>query len=202
MIDTLTKRLKILFLPLLIQRDGGFICWYCKKPLFLFKYIYEHLNDNRKDNRIENLVLACDSCNNKKSLSTELKHEAMQKLTQNEQSNFLKERKFLIDELTKEASVEIEINVSNAEITKEFITQKVDSEGHISFLDALNCSVYLCKEKTGHGSQQSVRNYIKTLTCEIAPFMIVTNANKGKIIVRRKIENDTTLPISLLRGCN
>jgi len=200
MISTLTKRIKALYLPLLVQRDEGFTCWYCRVPLFLFKYIFEHLNDTRQDNRIENLVLACDTCNNKKPHDEKMKQKAMQKLVENEECNFLRERKFLIDELTKEASAEIEINVSNAEITREYISERIDSEGYIPFTKALNCSVYLCKEKTGHGSQQSVRNYIKTLTCEIAPFMIVTNANKRKIIVRRKIENDTS--ISFLRGCN
>lgn len=187
MISTLTKRLKTIFLPIIIQRDGGFTCWYCKTPLFLFKHIFEHLNNNRDDNRIENLVLACQSCNNEKPTNENMKQNALTKLAWNEQSNFLRERKFLIDELSKEASPEIEINVSNAEITREYITEKVDSEGYIPFSEALNCSVYLCKEKTGHGSQQSVRNYIKALTCEIGPFQESIDENKRKIIVRRRI---------------
>lgn len=185
MITTLTKRLKTIFLPLIIRRDGGFNCWYCKKPLFLFKYIFEHLNNNRRDNRLENLVLACDSCNNKKTHDLVMKQKALQKLTQNEESNFLRERKFLIDELTKEVSAEIEINVANDGITKHFITERVYRDNYILFSEALHCSVYLCKEKTGHGSHQSVRNYIKTLTCEIAPFKIIRDENKKKIIVKR-----------------
>ena len=196
MIPTLTKRLKIIFFPLLIQRDDGFCCWYCKTPLFLFKYIFEHLNDNRSDNRIENLVLACNSCNNKKPTNYMMQQLALEKITQNENSDFLKERKFLLDEITKEASVEIEINVSNFEITKEYISGKIDSYGFVLFSNALNCSVYLCKEKTGHGSQQSVRNYLKTLTCDVAPFQEMINENKRKVIVRKII--DAHLP--LLRG--
>ena len=185
MISTLTKRLKTLFFPLLIQRDKGFCCWYCKIPLFLFKYVFEHLNDDREDNRIENLVIACTSCNNKKSNHHEMKQKAMEKLTQNENSNFLRERKFLIDEITKDASIEIEINVLNYEITEDYISEKTNSDGFVLFSDALNCSVYLCKKKTGHGSQQSIRNYLKTLTCDVAPFKMIIDENKRKIIVRR-----------------
>ena len=185
MIDTLTQRLKIIILPLLVFRDGGFICWYCKLPLFIFKYIYEHLNDNREDNRIENLILACDSCNNKKTHDPEMRKRAMEKMSQNEASNYLRERKFLMDELTKEPSVEIEINVACTDITKQFITEKVVRDGFVLESEALYCSVYLCREKTGHGSTQSCRQYIKVLTCEVAPFKIVRDENKRKIIVRR-----------------
>ena len=186
--NTLTQRSMTLILPLLVHMDG-FICWYCKMPLFFFKYIFEHLNDNRKDNRIENLVLACQSCNNKKPHDPEMKQRAMEKLSQNESSNYLRERKFLIDELTKEPSAEIEINVANSSITKQFITEKIECDGFILLSEALYCSVYLCIEKTGHGSPQSVREYIKTLTCEVAPFEIIRDENRKKVI--RKRQNKT-----------
>ena len=182
--DTLTIFLKMLFLPLLIKRDG-FFCWYCHEALVINKHVFDHLNNNRKDDRIENLVLACRSCNNKKPHDSDMKHIAMMKLKQNMESNFLRERKFLVDEHTKEASPEIEINVSNYEITLQFITEKVKWNSYLLFSEALHCAVYLCKEKTGHGSSQSVYGYIKTLTCEVAPFKIVRDENNRKIIVKR-----------------
>jgi len=195
MIKHLTKRLKMLYLPLLILRDGGFFCWYCIKPLVINQHVFDHLNNNREDNRLQNIVLACDSCNNKKPHDLDMQDIAMMKLKINEESNFLRERKFLIDELTKEASPEIEINVSNTEITKQFITEKVKCNGFILKSEALYCSVYLCREKTGHGSPQSAREYIKILTCEVAPFKIVQDENKRKIIVRRTIDLPTVNPI-------
>lgn len=185
MITTLTKRIQTILLPFIIERDHDFICLYCKSPLFFFKYIFEHLNDTRTDNRIENLALACSSCNKRKVDDPEMKQRALEKLKQNENSDYLKERKFLIDELTKEASPEIEINIACTDITKQFITEKVESDGFILKSEALYCSVYLCREKTGHGSTQSCREYIKILTCEVAPFKIVRDENNRKIIVRR-----------------
>ena len=193
MLKNLTEPLKRLDLPLLLKRDWGFICWYCKKPLFLFKFVYEHLNDNRNDNRIENIVLACTSCNNKKTHNPEMKQRALDKLSQNEQGNYVRERKILIDELSKEASAEIEINTSNSKITEDFIAEKIERNGFILFSEALYCSVYLCREKIGHGSPQSIRNYIKTLTCEVAPFKISRDDNNRKIIVKRNDNFDDNL---------
>jgi len=185
MITTLTKRIQTILLPFIIQRDQDFICWYCKKPLFFFKYIWEHLNDTRTDNRIENLILACSSCNKKKIHDPEMKKMALEKLNQNENSAYLRERKHLIDELTKEASPEIEINIACTDITKQFITEKVEADGFILKSEALYCSVYSCREKTGHGSVQSCREYIKILTCEVAPFKIIRDDNNREIIVKR-----------------
>jgi len=118
-----------------------------------------------------------------------MKQRALDKLSQNEQGNYVRERKILIDELSKETSTEIEINVSNAEITKQFITKKLEHEDYILFSEALYCSVYLCREKIGHGSPQSIRNYIKTLTCEVGPFKILRDENNRKIIVKRQACN-------------
>lgn len=186
MIGTLTQRLKLNFLPLLVKRDCGFNCWYCKKPLSIFNYIYEHLNNNRKDNRFENLVLACSSCNNKKPHDPEMKQRGLEKLSQNETSNYLCERKISEANLTQEVSNEIDINVSNYEIVEQYISERVKTDGYILYKNALHSCTYLCKEKTGHGSQPCVRNYISALSSEIGPFEIVRDDNKKKIIVVRK----------------
>ena len=62
----LSQKKTLEILPLLIERDGGHFCFYCKSPLSIEKQVYEHLNSNRYDNRSENIVLACQSCNVKK----------------------------------------------------------------------------------------------------------------------------------------
>jgi len=154
--------------------------------LKLTNIFFDHLNNNREDNRLENIVLACQSCNNKKPNNSDMKDIAMMQLKRNENSNFLvgREKKFLKDDITKEASPEIEINVSNSEITEQFLEERIERDGYVEFTEALHCSVYLCKEKIGHGSQQSIRNYLKTLTCEVAPFKVIHDENNRKIIVR------------------
>lgn len=183
----LSMSLKRKYLPLLIERDDGFICFYCKTPLNYHKDIFEHLNDNDNDNRLENLVLACQSCNNKKSTSKEMHDLAEIKLDFNERSIFVGEKKFSsdIEDESQEVSKEIEINKTNFEITEKYITEVIQTDGSILFQDALDSCVYLCKKKTGHGSQQSVRNYINTLTSVVAPFEIVRNETGKKVIVRK-----------------
>jgi len=65
-IKNLSIGLKKEYLPILLKRDNGFTCFYCGCELKIDSFVYDHLNNNRSDNRLENIVLACVSCNNKK----------------------------------------------------------------------------------------------------------------------------------------
>ncbi|MDH3735537.1 MAG: HNH endonuclease [Nitrosopumilus sp.] len=178
----LSAKSKREYLPILIQRDGGFICWYCKVTLTVHTCIYEHLNNNRADNRIDNLVLACFSCNNKKPNDFDMQTKATDKLRANEDRNFVGEKMY---EDTSSPSTEITINLSNFEITEQYVRETIVVDGRILFSEALDSIVYLCKKNTGHGSHQSVRNYLKSLTSKIAPFKIIKEEDKKKYIVKR-----------------
>lgn len=180
----LSISIKQKYLPLIIKRDGE-NCLYCGKKLNHKIHIYEHLNDNRRYNGLENIVLACQSCNNKKLHDSDMQKLALEKLNANQKSNFMRERKFG-DETDFEASTEIEINVSNYDITEQYIGNVIDCYGFVLYSEALNSSVALCKEKTGHGSQQSVRNYIAALTSTLGCFEITRDENRKKIILRRE----------------
>ena len=181
----LSISLKQKYLPLIIKRDGE-NCSYCGKKLNHRTHIFEHLNNNRSFNKLENIVLACQSCNNKKPYDSEMQKLALEKLMVNEKSNFMRERN-LEDEINShEASTEIEINVSNFDITEQYISDVVNCDGYIGYSDALNSCVALCKEKIGHGSQQSVRNYLAALTSTLGCFEITRDENRKKIILRRE----------------
>jgi len=180
----LTMKLKQEYFPLILERDGGFKCFYCKMPLKLSKFVYDHLNDNRSDNRVENVVFACYSCNNKKPVDGNMYDNAQEKLRQNEDLGFMREKIFLSD-TNSVPSTEIEINTSNYDITEQYLGEIIQTDGKILYSDALNSCVYLCKKKIGHGSQQSVRNYIATLSSAVGPFMLIKDENGKKIIVKR-----------------
>jgi len=179
----LSSALKKKYFQILIIRDGGFKCFYCSIILNYSSFIYDHLNNDRSNNRFENIVLACQSCNNKKPTDKTMQDRAIQKLKQNEESNFMREK---ICENLSETSAEIEINTKNFDIVEEYVTHEVDLRGTIDYSTALNSCVYICRQKTSHGSQQSVRNYISTLTSKEAPFVVVRDENGKKIIVRRQ----------------
>jgi hypothetical protein len=176
--------MKMMLLPFLIQRDGGLQCYYCKIKLHLNEVIFEHLNNNRLDNREENLVISCQSCNVKKKHNADLQITAKEKLILNENGNYLSERITTISE-SNTHSTEIDINITNFEITEKYLTEIIQTDGNVLYADVLNSCVYLCKKKTGHGSQQSIRNYIATLTSSVGPFMMSHDDNQKKIIVKR-----------------
>ncbi len=171
------------YLDIIIARDGGFKCFYCEVPLTLKTGIFEHLNDKWTDNHIDNLVLACQSCNVKKKDDRKLSYKATCKIEELLNNIFVREKNF--ENPIQEASKEIDINMSNSAIVEQHITETIQTDGSIEFADALDSCVYLCKKKTGHGSQQSVRNYIAALTSSVGPFMMIRDENKKKIIVKR-----------------
>jgi len=186
MTRTISHKQKLEYLPFLIERDGGFRCWYCKRDLRMRMYVYDHLNCDRSDNRVENIVLSCQSCNIKKTHDSDMQILAKDKLKENEDQNFLRERTYTEAQEKSHTSTEISINESNFDLTEQYITERIQTDGSIHFSTALDCCTYICKKKTGHGSQQSIRQYIATLTSEIGPFMIILDENKKKKIQKRK----------------
>ena len=183
---TLTQTTKIKYLSQLIERDG-FVCYQCGKTLGKNDYVYEHLDDNRLHNNIENLALAHQSCNIKKANDFDMKFKAKEKLRQNEEM-CLSERKAGEISGNDQYSSEISINSTNYSISEQYLTEHVQTDGSILYSDALNSIAYLCKKQTGHGSEQAVRRYLNQLTCQEAPFMIKKN-DEGKRVILKRIGN-------------
>lgn len=184
MIRQLSASKKVEYLPTLYKKQRG-KCLYCKEPFEqLEDAIFEHLNNNRLDNRLENLALSHQSCNIKKATYLDYQIIANEQLRKNE-DQVLSERKNIEDRTPSDASTEIQINQSNYSIVKQFLEERINTDGSIEYSEALNSAVYKCKSLTEHGSHQSIRGYIATLTSMIGPFMITRDENKKKIIVKR-----------------
>jgi len=177
----LTTKMKHDWFEPIEKRDGGFICFYCKKTLSLNHFVHDHLNDNRADNRIENVVHACSTCNNKKGYDFDMQLTAKDKLRENEISNSMGEK---ISSKPRELK-ELDISKENYEVAENFITKEVDHNGFILVSEAKNSISYLCRKNNGTGSPQSVSNYINTLTSKVAPFEITKNKD-GKKFIQRK----------------
>ena len=169
-----------------IQRDNGFTCLFCKEPLGR-DYIREHLSNNRNDNRRENIALACRSCNLKKINNFDYQIIAAEKLKQNEDAS----AKFLEDrEAHKQYSSEIEISKLLYGFAKKYLTEQTTLNGSISFDDTLAELTYLTQEKYGHGSENTFRRILKSLTCKVAKFQVVKNTdNSEKLICKRNVLN-------------
>ena len=103
--------------------------------------------------------------------------------------NYVRDWKEL-QKLQKESSEAVAINESNCNTTIKWLERRlvIDSETSMTVLlkEAVDAITFECKDKTGHGSQQSIRNYIDYLTSSApkAPFEIFKQDNKRYI--RRK----------------
>ena len=161
------------------QRDGD-NCLYCVKPLGK-RYILEHLDDNRNHNTLENFVNAHQHCNVAKKNNFDYQVIADDKRKQNELTPFIP----IEDNSSEEASTEIKISKTNFEITEQYLSEKILTDGFVTWHDALYGATYKCKKLTGYGSVQCTRNNLYTLTSPEAPFMKTKDKNKKPIIVRR-----------------
>ncbi len=185
MTKSLTQSLKQKFLPTLINRDKGLFCFYCKEPL-KGEYIFEHLNSNRHDNRIENIVTSHQKCNIDKIKNLEYQLMADEKLAQNEELGL----KYLEDSTAhEENSSEIEINKTLYNFTKQYITEQIALDGKYSFNDAISELPYLSQERFGHGSEMTTRRYIKQLTSKVSDLQIIKDDKNKKWICKREVLN-------------
>ncbi|MBT4326183.1 MAG: hypothetical protein HOD60_04650 [Candidatus Nitrosopelagicus sp.] len=178
---TLAQKRKIF--KFLIERDG-YKCYLCEKEFSNPREpILEHLNDNWNDNREDNLALAHQSCNIKKIEDGNFQEKAHLKLEKNQLEMYVGES-FLKKEQKKNLSNEIEINKKCFDIAEEYLTTNIMKNSIIDYKKTIPAIVYLCKKKINHGSVQSIRSHVQTLTSEVAPFEIIKQ-KKGKIIQKR-----------------
>lgn len=181
---TLTVTMKQKYLPLILERDGGYICFYCKQALDPMDFVYEHLNGKRLDNRIENIVLAHQSCNVKKVTNFDYQIIAKEKLEVNEKI-CLSERKFSDSLTDHQSSSEIGISIKTFQITHQYLEEHISTDGFVLFEDALWSIVFKARKETNYGSHQAVRAHINALTCQDAPFEMKRDSSNKKIIVKR-----------------
>jgi len=171
------------YLPRLIELQGGFRCFYCHEELGTQgkTWIYEHLDDDRQHNDIENIRIAHQSCNVAKQDNIEYRLMARKEL-EIVSEKCLRER---ILEDKDGISSEIEINIQGRNYTKRFITEHVTTDGDIDYNDALWGIVNDLNEKYNHGSEQAVRRYLNALCSITGKFMIIRVKGR-RVIVRRE----------------
>jgi len=174
-----TKR-KIQKRDYLTGRDGTH-CLYGGEELDLEHCIIEHLNGDPTCNEDWNLALSCQKHNIEKLDNYDYQIIAKEKIKQNQSMVYAPR----IEDKNENVSTEVEINKSNREITLQYLTERTIDGKTIGYKDTLDSITYLCQRMTGHGSQKCIRDYISALCSSIAPFMIVKDENKNKVIQRR-----------------
>lgn len=145
---------------------------------------FDHLDNNRTHNNIENIVICHQSCNIKKITNTDYQLMAQDKLKLNEEEFSVRVKKAHKD-THHDYTSEIGINIGTYDLVESYLKDETQIDGHVSFNDALYSIVYLCKQKIGHGSEPAVRRHLNTLTSSVAPYEITRNNSNEKIIVRR-----------------
>ncbi|MCH8915788.1 MAG: hypothetical protein IIA82_08115 [Thaumarchaeota archaeon] len=148
------------------------VCCYCEQRFIStdprWKRTYEHLDCNHENNSGWNIAYAHFKCNQDKKTNVDyqfIAHDLIKKNKEWDENNdfeFTRERNkiFNTDEPT-----EIDLNVAHRKITEEFLAEKLSVDEKLDFIDTINCITLRCENQTGHGSKQSVRNYLDVLSC-------------------------------------
>jgi len=192
--NTLTAAQKDKKIPIIIKRDGN-VCFFCKQEFVeqisgLQRFI-DHANDNGKDGRIENLLLAHRSCNEKKKNNLDWKILAQEKLEENlHRVESLSEREKKEDthgdELTEGA-----INLIINKLVQAELESKLpkNSQKTLSYSKTMKSITYLVIQQTGgRGSETAVRRSLDAHCSEIALWGDRKEGRGNRIIFRRMNE--------------
>jgi len=177
-----TKR-KIKKRDYLTGRDGT-NCLYGEEELDLEHCIIEHLNGDPTCNEDWNLALSCQKHNIEKIENYDYQIISKEKIKQNQSMVYAPR----IEDKNENVSTEVDINVTNRQLTKQKLFEWTVDGQRIELSEAMNSITYLCTELTGHGSQKCVREYIAALCSQAGPFMIVKDEN-GKKMIQRRVGN-------------
>ena len=176
----LTPKQKIGIKEFHIKEDGT-DCVYCDKELDLNTCVIAHLDNNPKHNDDWNHALAHQQCNIDAIENIDYHLKAQERIRLNHSKIYAPR----IEIKNENVSTEVDINVSNREIVKQYLTERTIDNKTIEYKDALDSVTYLCQKMTGHGSQKCIRDYLSSFCSSVAPFMIVKDENKNKVIQRR-----------------
>ena len=177
---------------IIVARGDEYCCFYCHYEFKNVKECWlEHLDDDRTHNNPDNIVFTCRRCNSKKLHNESMRVQAREKLRVNQIMKYVRDWKEL-QKLQKEPSEAVAINQSNCDTTVQWLEERLPlgSSNIVLVKEAVDTITFECKDKTGYGSQQSIRNYIDYLTSSApkAPFEIF-KFNHKRYIRRKQYDN-------------
>jgi len=183
-----TQKRKIV--KLIMQRDGGTRCLYCKIKLAPRTAILEHLNGDEQLSILDNFVFSCQSCNRIKAVGYDKRilNMAERKFEFNVDSAFVGENwpNSHEDEIDEEETLdERQINKLTWRIAAKYLTDTFKENDSVSFNDTLHSIVFQCQERIRHGSDNTIRRHLNALTSPDAPYEKTKDGSKQLIIVPR-----------------
>ena len=195
---SLTRNIQSKRYPLILERDypNGIevTCCFCEQRFIddsvLWSRTWEHLDNDKENQELYNLTFAHWHCNEKKKNDFDMQLFAFEQVKINKEweSKFTFEPARERERENKTATyeqTEIDLNKAHFEIAENFLTEKLSVLNNRYLLsDAVSCIVLRCKKLTGHGSSQSVRNYLNVLSCTEGIYRIEKVEGKSFVQMR------------------
>lgn len=198
--NTLTATQKDKKIPMIIARDGD-VCYFDLEPFLSFmpgmERTIDHLNDNERDNRIENLGLCHNKCNLEKKNNFDMKIIALDKLRENvisackplSEGERQNRTETGLDELTEGQVNQIINKIVKLELETQLIPNDYDKT--ISYNKTLKAIHYLVIQETGgkRGSEQASRRALDAF-CSMYSSFLDEKQGKGNRVIRRRMPEE------------
>jgi len=185
----LTTSQKDRFFPAIYERDGAY-CFFCKgqfdDSVKTLKRTFDHLDDDRTNNDISNLVLCHWKCNQLKKEYPDFKFMAADKAKELQASFDSLGVSELNARTPKTTSKEIDLNVAMKKLTKQYLFDRLVTQGKevISWSDVCHSISYICYSEFGHGSSETIKRYLLDFTSSAGPYIRVEES--GEWIIRKR----------------
>jgi hypothetical protein len=180
------------------------VCFYCQQQFIENDTDYckewEHLNNNTGDNRPENLVWAHAKCNELKKKNFDWQFKAHEKLKKNviwhsESLGGRGEKEAKTTHTQAQPNEQIDANADAISVCEQYIAERLlphfsdrqAAEKELDWTDTEDALSFLCYKKFRHGSQNTIRRYLKLLTSGPAPFK--KESRDGRDFIIRRTEN-------------
>lgn len=177
---------KLKDIPVFVARDpkslrdkSGYCCFLCGDHFVDGDHYLgrteHHLDGNTKNDEYWNRILVHNICNIRCENFIEWQVISRDIMNWNikQQQPTTEQIKMATDSLLRDGvSIMIALNVQHSKICEETIIERMKVEPFWKRIDAIAECTLRCRDKTGHGSMQSIRNYITVLCAESGSFKI------------------------------
>jgi hypothetical protein len=166
----------------LLKRDGP-NCLYCEKPVPNDDCEMEHLDNNKNNLELWNIIRCHEKCNKEKRNNIEYEVKAKDKLDRNQARIYYP----IEDTAERSNSPEIEHNTNCNQLVKKHLSEQTKLHGKLEYKATSDSIAYHAMEKFGHSSQVSINRIIDAYCSEVAPFMVIKE--NGKRYITKRVGN-------------
>ena len=167
--------------------EGPLLCAFCDEP---FKrrarggdmMVFDHLDNNSKNHVYDNLALVHQKCNQKKRTFGDYQIAAVHKRVAN--AAYVPPVEALADGLDRRENENVRIGHSLSKAAEDWLEVNCPAGAMLDFGEAAETLAYLCQQRFGYGTPETMKRHLRVHTCGAAPWAL-SDVEGRQVITRR-----------------